>query len=90
MLPPSLTSKKIKAMIQIVTPEKAKDNPSIQRFIEMSISHELIINNEQSEPVVIEGKKKYQGEAEIHQFLDDYKNFMNEWYACHCDVNLDT
>lgn len=56
---------------------------------EWCVAHKIAVDASLSEPELIEGTtKKAEGTQSINEFLEEYKSFMDEWYDCRCDRDV--
>lgn len=53
-------------------------------FKDYSLAHRVEAGENQKEPTILDGKKKYEGLAEINKLIAELKNYYGQNYNCSC------
>jgi len=72
-------------MIQLEIPKKDEVNLTlVDKLTELALAHQVRLNKQLKEAVLIDGGNQYNGLAAINQYIEETKEELHQWWYCAC------
>lgn len=72
-------------MIQLEIPKRDEANLTlVDKLTELALAHQVRINKQIKEAILTDGSNQYKGMEAIHQYIEETKEELHQWWYCAC------